>query len=253
MSCKQTGEFLDAYVDRELDPVAAFEFERHLAECVSCRESFEQYRQLHDSVRRQLPRFHAPEELERRLRAQIRVADHETIQPAHTTTPSRWRTWAVLAAAAILLIFGAFLFQVAQRPRTPQLLAGEVVASHIRSLLANHLVDVPSSDQHTVKPWFIGKIDFAPVVKDLSADGFPLIGGRLDYFDNQTVVALVYKRRQHVINLFLWPASDSDSKPRSMVLRGYNILYGTQSHMTYWAVSDLNAAELNDFLRAFEK
>jgi len=249
MTCKQTCEFLDAYVDRELDAASAFEFDRHLAECASCRKTLDQYRQLHDRVREQLPYFQTPADLEQRLRDQINVLDDEHVPPARKAASSRWPAWAALAAAALVLFAAGFLFQMSERPRASQLLANDVVASHIRSLLANHLVDVPSSDQHTVKPWFTGKVDFAPAVKDLSAGGFSLIGGRLDYFDNRPVAALVYKRRQHVINLFLWPSSDSDSKPRSMVLRGYNVVFETHSQMTYWAVSDLNAAELTEFLR----
>lgn len=109
------------------------------------------------------------------------------------------------------------------------------------------------SDQHTVKPWFNGKLDFAPVVKDLSELGFPLTGGRLDYIDSRSVAALVYKHRQHTINLFLWPSSDADSGPHDLTSKGYNLVFGTRSHMTYWAVSDLNANELAEFVREVEK
>jgi anti-sigma factor RsiW len=128
-------------------------------------------------------------------------------------------------------------------------LAEQVVSSHIRSLMANHLSDVLSSDQHTVKPWFSGRLDFAPVVKNLSGVGFPLMGGRLDYLDNRAVAALVYKHRQHTINLFLWPSSTSDVSPRVSSSKGFNIVHWTQARMTYWAVSDLNAAELTEFAR----
>jgi anti-sigma factor RsiW len=136
------------------------------------------------------------------------------------------------------------------RPRpAAQLLAEQVVSSHIRSLMANHLSDVVSTDQHTVKPWFSGKLDFAPVVTNLAPQGFPLVGGRLDYLDDRTVAALVYKHRQHTINLFLWPLSDSDANPQILSIKGFNVVHWTQAHMNYWAVSDLNASELTEFAR----
>jgi anti-sigma factor RsiW len=122
------------------------------------------------------------------------------------------------------------------------------VANHVRSLLASHLVDVPSSDQHTVKPWFDGKVDFAPPVHDFGADGFPLVGGRLDYLDGKTVVALVYRRHQHPINLLISPTPGrANTSPQAMTRRGYNLIHWTQDEMSYWAVSDLNAAELDQF------
>jgi anti-sigma factor RsiW len=115
--------------------------------------------------------------------------------------------------------------------------------------MANHLSDVASTDQHTVKPWFSGKLDFAPVVKDLAPVGFSLTGGRLDYLDDQTVAALIYKRRKHTINLFLWPANTPDTAPQVQTARGFNLVYWTQGRMNYWAISDLNATELKEFTR----
>ena len=140
-----------------------------------------------------------------------------------------------------------------QRPRADQFLATQLIASHARSLLANHLTDVASSDQHTVKPWLDAKLDFAPAVVDLSSEGFPLIGGRLDYLDNRPVAALVYGRRKHFINLFIWPtAADATRAPKTMTRQGYQLLHWADSEFNYWAVSDVNIDDLQTFKQQFE-
>jgi anti-sigma factor RsiW len=255
MSHDQVRELLDAYVDRELDIVTALALDRHLSECDACRATFARYEQLHSSVKAQIPRFKAPERLESKIRAQLRSAERNQ----HNRTPQRarflnWRAWAIAAGVGIVVAFGVLLLlQIAKRPSASQELAEQVVSSHIRSLMANHLADVPSTDQHTVKPWFNGKLDFAPVVKDLSPEGFPLIGGRLDYLNNRPVAALVYRHRQHPINLFVWPSTNSDAALRTTTIKGYNLVHWTQEHATYWAVSDLNAAELKDFADELQK
>jgi anti-sigma factor RsiW len=249
MSCQEVGEFLDAYVDKELDVVTTSQFDRHLAECAVCRARFDQYQQMHDSVRAHIEYFRAPAEFEQKLRASLYPPSQSADRTTRREWFPRWRTWAVAAGALTVLLFAALFLQMLRRPSTSEMLAEQVVSSHIRSLLANHLSDVISTDQHTVKPWFSGKLDFAPVVKDLSSKGFPLAGGRLDYLDNRPVAALVYKRRQHIINLFLWPSSGSDSGTRTLTIRGYNVVYWTHSHMAYWAVSDVNAGDLGEFAR----
>jgi anti-sigma factor RsiW len=154
---------------------------------------------------------------------------------------------APLAAAALVLFT---LVPFLRGPSTEEILTREVVSGHVRSLMANHLADVPSSDQHTVKPWFNGKLDFSPPVEDLAKQGFPLIGGRLDYLDNRPVAALIYQRQKHFINLFIWPSgSDSDVETKTTSHQGYNLFHWTKSGMTYWAASDLNNAELQEFVQ----
>jgi anti-sigma factor RsiW len=249
MSCQEVREFLDAYVDRELDVVTTRQFDRHLTECVNCRAVYEQYQRLQDAVQAQIPYFQAPEGLEEKIRARLRPAERDRDRSVRREWFPRWRGWTLAGSGVALLVLAAMLFQVVRRPPASELLADQVVSSHIRSLMANHLSDVVSTDQHTVKPWFSGKLDFAPVVKDLSSQGFPLAGGRLDYLDHRPVAALVYKHRQHMINLFLWPSPEPDSSPQALTIKGYNVVHWTQSQMAYWAVSDLNAAELNEFVR----
>jgi anti-sigma factor RsiW len=146
----------------------------------------------------------------------------------------------------VVLLLAAAFFQTSRTKGNS--VADQVIADHVRSLLATHLLDVVSSDQHTVKPWFHGKVDFAPAVIDLSKEGFPLIGGRLDYLDGKTVVALVYRRGKHPINLFIFPgAGKGDTKPEIVTRRGYHLFHWTRDEMQYWAVSDLNRAELQQF------
>jgi anti-sigma factor (TIGR02949 family) len=247
MTCQDICEFLDAYIDRELDAIAASQFERHLNECPTCRATYDRYRQLHQTVGSEMQYFRAPQEFEQRLRDRL----HTPAAPQEEKVRGRWFRrapyWATAASLAAVVLLTLLLSQMLWHRPASELLAEQVVSSHIRSLQANHLSDVISTDQHTVKPWFSGRIDFAPVVKDLSANGFPLVGGRLDYLDDHPVAALVYKRRQHTINLFLWPSTSGNSNPRSFSIRGYNVTAWTFSHMTYWAVSDVNAADLNEF------
>jgi anti-sigma factor RsiW len=162
-----------------------------------------------------------------------------------------WTTW--LAAASVLIgigLAGAGMTLILRTPSADDQMIVEVAAGHARSLLADHLFDVASSDQHTVKPWFQGKIDFSPPVKDLKEQGFVLTGGRLDYIDGHTAAALIYRRRQHVINLFIWPANDAaDSAVRTLSRRGYQMSHWVAAGLNFWAVSDLNADELKEFAR----
>jgi anti-sigma factor RsiW len=252
MSCPEMQVSLDAYIDGELDMTTTLRLEGHLSECDSCRIIYERSRQLHDSVRNQIRYFAAPKRLEDKIRASVRPAGRDQNRSIWGKWFLDWRGWAIAGSVIALAVVSTLLFQMTGRATASEVLAEEVVSSHIRSLMANHLSDVISTDQHTVKPWFSGKLDFAPVVKDLSSKGFLLAGGRLDYIDNRPAAALVYKRHQHAINLFLWPTSESNSNPHKATIKGFNVLHWTQSQMAYWAVSDLNAEELIEFARDLE-
>jgi anti-sigma factor RsiW len=240
-------ELIDAYVDGELDLANARETERHLKTCADCRGMEKVIRELRAAMTKDAPAYRAPAHLRKRVRSALRREAKSTQQLL-----SPWLMFASGAAFAAVLV-AAVLFQTIRTARS-NTIVDQIVANHVRSLLAAHLVDVASSDQHTVKPWFDGKIDFAPAVRDLSANGYPLIGGRLDYLDGKTVVALVYQRNKHPINLFITPAQmNRNSAPTMTTRRGYNVLSWTNTGMNYWAVSDLNGAELRQFADLFER
>jgi anti-sigma factor RsiW len=242
MNHDEIRELLHAHVDDELDLISAREIEEHLRGCDECREEEKQILALREALTKDGPAYGAPAHLRRNIRAALRreaKADEK-----------RFAFWPMLAtgAAFAAVILGLILFQTT-RVSHERAIVDQVVANHVRSLLATHLVDVASSDQHTVKPWFDGKVDFAPDVHDFAMSGFPLVGGRLDYLEGKTVVALVYQRNKHPINIFITPAAESsDNSPTAFTRRGYNVLSWTHHEMRYWAVSDLNETELRQFV-----
>jgi anti-sigma factor RsiW len=256
VSCKEFDTLVQGYLDGELDLLSTLRIEAHLPECESCARTYESHRALQSAMRSGKLYFQPPNDLAGRIHLALRPANKAEGRAApsvrEVSKRMSWRIswqWASIAALAMLVVMVAWrLGSLTSRPSPTELLAQEVLASHVRSLMANHLADVPSSDQHTVKPWFTGKLDFSPLVKELSVDGFQLVGGRLDYLKNRPVAALVYQRRKHLINLFSWPSAE-DSGQKSETRQGYNLFHWTQSGMSYWAVSDLNATELQQFAR----
>ena len=240
-------ELLHAYVDGELDLANTRETDRHLQRCADCRGTERAIRELRSALTSDATAYRAPAHLRKNVRAALR---REAKSSRQTLSP--WLMFATGAAFAAVIL-GFALFQTTRATRTNAII-DQVVANHVRSLLAVQLVDVVSSDQHTVKPWFDGKIDFAPEVRDLSANGFPLVGGRLDYLDGKTVATLVYQRNKHPINLFVTPEPGKrDTSPIVKAQRGYNVFSWTNNGMKYWAVSDLNQAELRKFTELFER
>ncbi len=245
MNCQQIHTLLHAHHDGELDVAHALEFEEHLADCPQCFARVRQLDALRGKLRDESLRHRAPAELAARLRAALSTP----APPASKITLGKFGWWRMgLAAAALILAFFTFDFRLARREDS---LLAELLSSHVRSLMASHLTDVASTDQHTVKPWFDGKLDFAPPVKDLRDSGFPLAGGRLDYLAARPVAALIYGRQKHFINLFVWPENPpANGEPlRSAESHGYHFVHWSEQGMTFWAVSDLNAKELADFAR----
>ena len=249
MSCQQTHELIHGYVDGELDLLKSIEIEQHLKDCPACTQTYQGMRSLQSVVRNEALRFQPPADLEKRLRSSLRREDKAERKPLLL----HWR-WLVAGTVCGAVLIGILsLAGLFSRQSPDDLLAQEVVSSHVRSLMADHLTDVPSSDQHTVKPWFDGKLDYSPTVKDLSQQGFTLTGGRLDYIGNRPVAALVYLRRQHPINLFVWPATAAPSmNERALERQGFNLIRWSNGGMTYWAVSDLNLAELQQFAQLLQ-
>ena len=243
VNCQTTQNLLDGYADGELDLVNHVEIEEHLRDCPACALIYENQKALKSAIADSSLYFQAPPDLQKRISQTLRASDRETTR---LTGKWLWRLAPALAASVAIIVL-ALLFL---RPgaTNDEILAKEIVSSHIRSMMANHLTDVLSSDNHTVKPWFDGKIDFAPPVVDLAAQGFPLVGGRLDYAAGRPVAALVYQHRQHFINLFVFPSTgNSDNGAAVSVRQGYNLIYWSKSGMTFWAVSDLNLNELQEF------
>ena len=249
MDCREIQNLLDGYFDGELDLVRSLEIERHLQDCSACTRIYQNQKALHSTIKDDSLYFNAPANLQKRVLSAVRETSKDKTQRGIFSW--RWVYVAASVAFAALIIFGFVLIQ--SRPAADDLLAQEVVSGHVRSMMANHLTDVPSSDNHTVKPCFDGKLDFAPPVSDLTAQGFSLIGGRLDYIGNKPIAALVYQRRQHFINLFVWLSTDdSESKNKMMTRQGYNLIRWNKSGMTFWAVSDLNLNELQQFVQAVQ-
>jgi len=241
MDCEQIRAVLPAHVDRELGVTEAVAIEAHLQACPACRKAFMEQAALRERVRAQAHYFAAPHGLETRIRAALpRESGRERAR-------SRW-TWSWLNLAPTLAALVAVTWSVGLymlQPSAQALLADDVVASHVRSLMSNRVADVASSDQHTVKPWFTGKLDYSPPVRDFTTQGFPLVGGRLDYVDRRPVAALVYRHRQHLINVYEWPAPGRErSAPQTLSRQGYHLVHWVDAGMTHWAISDLDLREL---------
>lgn len=231
MNCEQARDLIDAYIDGELDLAHGAELDRHARSCTTCHRERDARLALREALRSDALRFSAPPSLARRVsRSGVPQLPWRILGPV----------MGLAAAAVVALVMVPQLLA----PRDERSLARELTSAHVRSLQADHLFDVASSDRHTVKPWFGGKLDFAPPVQDWSAQGFELVGGRMDYIGGRAVAALVYRHQKHMINVFVWPESGADESSWIEVIDGFNVVRWRRGGMACRAVSDLSADEL---------
>ena len=251
MSCgNPTARLLEAYLDGELDLVRSLEMERHLAACELCSAALRSHRALQSALTDASLYYEEPKGLEGR----VRTAARKSSKDSKSGALAGWRWRAIAASLPVIAALAWALVAIPRAPSDDELVNQEVVSAHVRSLMAEHLTDVASSDRHTVKPWFNGKLDFSPEVKDLAGDGYPLVGGRLDYIGGRGVAALVYRRGNHPINVFIWPEPDArGGGGGESSLRGYNVIRWRRSAMRYSAVSDLNLPELRELARDLQR
>ena len=280
MVCDDNGRLLHGYLDGELDLVRSLEIEEHLKTCAGCAQELRSQQTLRKAFRSSALYERAPKGLEARIRASLsseaagaagadtsagadgsagaapsEVARHGNVVSMAGSPRRTALNWlAVAAAVLVAAVLGWRVVPGEHGPSADELLAQEVVASHIRSLQPGHLMDVQSTDQHTVKPWFNGRLDFSPAVKDFATQEFPLTGGRLDYLGHRDVAVLIYGRRQHLINVYEWPDPSGLEQPvRAKSLQGYNILLWQRGGMFYCVVSDLNPSELRQFAQLLQQ
>jgi anti-sigma factor RsiW len=233
LACAEASRLIGLHHDGELAPLEAIRLERHLADCESCRTRARALAALSSALRDRSLAFEPPAGFATRLPGRAASRSRSFLPLA-----------ASLVAGSLLTLAGAKLFPRADRGGAS--IARDVVAAQIRATLPGHMTDVISSDQHTVKPWFSGRLDYSPPVVDLADAGFPLEGGRLDYAGGRTVAALVYRRRKHAINVFLWP-SEGPSEETESSENGFHVLHWTLGGMTFWSVSDVDPSELRTF------
>jgi len=250
MRCASARPLLELHLDGELSASESADIQEHIENCAACDGLYRRLEHLQSDIRMHVTRHTVPAQLQQRIQAALREAAESEPQP-------RRMHWNWLAVAASILLVISMAWNIASfRSRDSaarDILAEEVLSSHLRSLIGTHLLDVPSSDQHTVKPWFNGKLSFSPDVRDFSSQGFRLVGGRIEYLGERPVAALVYQRRQHFINLFTWPSPSAYQSAYSESKRsGYNIVSWTKEGMTCWAVSDLQTGELEQFAELYK-
>ena len=251
MKREEAARLLHAHLDGELDATTSLAVEACISADPELKTAFERLRDLSTGIKEGADYHRAPQHLRDRVSQSMR-ATPGVMDSLAAVVPVKWRAWSLVTAGALLIALLAsgatfwWLGSAADRQLTE-----EVLASHVRSVLGNRLIDVASSDQHTVKPWLSGRLNFSPPVSDFVAQGFELVGARVDYIDGQMVAAMVYRRRQHVIDVYVWPTT-FDRGLRTDMRRGFNLQHFSNAGMNYWLVSDLNPAEMSELTRLLE-
>ncbi|MCA3188130.1 MULTISPECIES: anti-sigma factor [unclassified Cupriavidus] len=256
MDCNEARHLLQATADGEVGAADSVRLERHLEDCDGCVEALGNLQGLRRATRQGATYHRAPAELRARILDALPDPAEDTLADPSSATTDGWRRWfawsppvnAALAAVTVAAV-GLGLFQYNTQPSRDDLLAGGIVASHVRGLISNRASDVISTDQHTVKPWFNGRIDYAPEVRDLASAGFPLVGGRVDFVDGQRVAVLVYRRNQHPVDVFVMPGAGAGVGER--VRQGYQLEGWTAGGMRYVAITDASAGDLRKFVQAW--
>jgi anti-sigma factor RsiW len=247
MNHDRAKHLLPAFADRQLDPVRRFFLGRHVARCPSCLMELEAMQSMSTAIRTNLPVHRAPPALAMRIGSAL----PREAPPVVSNRPRRLDFAGTAMAGGLAGI--ALTLAVTRLTSKMDPLAADVVADHVRSMMADHLTDVATSDRHTVKPWLSARLDLSPEVKDFAVQGYPLVGGRLDYVDGHRAAAIVYRRDQHVINLFAFVADDrGDSSPKQENRDGFNIIRWRMGGVTYVAISDVEAGQLMTFARLIE-
>ncbi len=269
MNCSDAEKLIEAYCDGELDLLRHVELEEHLAQCGQCGKQEQRLRELRAAISTAAPYYQAPDALRKKISKTLAAAGREPElvlrqssgasyarrEGAKAAASERRRLlrWTAIAAGLLLMVglslLGSTLLSNSRGPSDQ--FAAAITAAHIRSLQVEHLMDVASTDQHTVKPWFRGKLDFSPPTPDLSAEGYPLVGGRLDYLVDGPAAAIVYMRRAHVINVFIRRANSHESLADSLSSNGYHLRFWRSGDLDYVAISDVSPEQLGQFVEAF--
>ncbi len=252
MECDEVRPRLDSYLDGELADAERSDLRDHIEGCAGCGPEMAALERLRAGIRRAAPVYRAPETLRSQLRFALRreaaASAPAALRGPGPTMTSYWLAYAASILIAVAVGSGGTWLITAERQENA--IAGEVIDSHLRSLLGTHLTDVPSSDKHTVKPWFAGRTDLSPPGVDLAAEGFPLIGGRLDLIQGKPVPALVYRAGKHIVNVFVLPARPGD-RGETVTRRGYALRHWNEGDLGYWAVSDASSDEFAKFESSF--